>query len=238
MTDDGRGHAHFTLSLLIDGEHLNRLLADFGGGVAAWGQAMLRDVEHDYADSGSLQRAIGPMFDDISDRERNLFVKDFLLDTPNAPGLAEPGEHNICAHVDFVLPCADLHWTTEGTQTQVVLPSQGTEIRFDGVRCRAFWMAHSNDALSYHLSFEVPFVHGLGGYYGLALLQKLFFPTEETSWVLDEGGWRACDPGASAADAPTLMAFMERLFESHMRDLFDALRAPRSGDTADRKSVV
>ncbi len=232
MTDDGRGHVHFTLSLMIDGEHLNRLLADFGGGAAAWGQAMLRDVEHDYADSGALQRAIGPMFDDISDRERNLFVKDFLLDTPNAPGLAEPGEHNICALVDLALPCADVHWTTEGALTRVVLPSQGAEIRFDGVRCRAFWMAHSNDALSYHLSFEVPFVHDLAGYYGLALLQKLFFPTEETAWVLGEGGWRACAPGTSAADAPTLMTFMEALFESHVGDLFAALRAPRPGDAA------
>lgn len=231
MTQEATGHAYFTLSTLIDGAQISGLLEDFGGGRAAWDQDTLRDIEHGYADSGELQRAIGPMFDDISDRERNLFIKDFLLDTPNAPGAAEAGEHNMCARISLALPGADLNWTTEGALTQLALASGPAAIRFDDVRCRAFWMAHSNDALSYHLSFEVPFVHGIGPYYGLAMLQKAFFPTEGTDWVLGEAGWRAAAEGEGEA-APTLMAFMERLFEAHVLDLFEALRRPRPGDSA------
>ena len=231
MTGGESGRAYFTLSLLIEGEDINRVLEEFGGGAAAWDQDTLRDIEHGYADSGALQRAIGPMFDDISDRERNLFVKDFLLDTPNSPDDAEEGEYNICAHVSLTLPCLDLRWATEGASTRVAFTSEATDIRFDGVRCRAFWMAHSNDALSYHFSLEVPFEHDMAGYYGLSMLQKAFFPTEGTSWVLGASGWRA---GARdrPTPAPTLLAFLEGLFEAHVGDLFGALRRPRPGETA------
>jgi hypothetical protein len=226
-----QGTAFLTLSLLIDSEQMNTLLAACWPR-ARWNQELLKKVRKDYEQSYALNDAIDPMFEDIADRSRNLFLDDFLLDTPNTSAAEDDGKKssnkaaharrgNVCARFDLVLDHA-IEWQTEGRNVETFEFGPGP-IRFDGVLCRAFWMAHSNEALSYHLSFEVPYGAGVPQYFGLSLLQKVFFNTEGTEWLLDNGGtdgWLALRDGA----LPTpLLGLVEGLFERHLLHLLSEL---------------
>lgn len=225
------GVAFFTLSMLINSAQINSLIAASGGprDKDIWNQDLLKGLQATLADSADLQRAINPMFDDIADRERNLFIKDFLLDTRNdpfgAPPPVPPGidsqrdRHwlNVCADIDLSLGQA-IHWETEGVASALAL---NAPIKFSHVLCRAFWMAHSNDSLSFHLSFEVPYRRDICGYYGLSMLLKAFYPTEGTEWVIGESGWSVARAGAAAVP---LLSFIEQLFERNARQLFAKLR--------------
>jgi GNAT superfamily N-acetyltransferase len=222
------GVAFFTLSMLMTGAQINALIAASGGPGEIWNQDLLKHIENKPAESRELQKAIKPMFDDIADRERNLFIKDFLLDTPNhvlgaapprPPGIDPKRDthwRNVCADVELTLGPA-IRWETEGMPSALDLDAP---IRFAHVLCRAFWMVHSNDSLSFHLSFEVPYRHGLSGYYGLSMLQKAFYPTEGTEWVVADQGWKVARPGAAPV---TLLAFIEELFERNAEQLFAKL---------------
>jgi GNAT superfamily N-acetyltransferase len=172
------GVAFFTLSMLMTGAQINALIAASGGPGEVWNQDLLKRIEHKAAESRELQKAIKPMFDDIADRERNLFIKDFLLDTPNhvlgaappmPPGIDPKRDthwRNVCADVELTLGPA-IRWETEGMPSTLDLDAP---IRFAHVLCRAFWMVHSNDSLSFHLSLEVPYRRSQTGYYGLSML--------------------------------------------------------------------
>jgi hypothetical protein len=215
--------AFFTLSLLIDSAQINQLIHKCSGdsGRKVWSQRLLEAIQASYMDTQWLQGAINPMFDDIADRARNLFIEDFLLDTPNAAGprsnkpLDPEHRDNVCAEISLELP-GHISWKAEGPEMQV---APGSKVRFEKVLCRAFWMAHSNHALSYHLSFEVPFEHRLGDYFGLSLFQKAFFLSESTDWLIDDEdkGWRVELDGQK--DHKRLLAFIEGMFETHLGHL-------------------
>lgn len=229
--------ACFTLSLLIDSEQMAALTAACWPH-AAWNQPLLERLQRRYAQSSELNAAINPMFDDIADRARNLFLRDFLLDTPNPPvAIGADGNpadeaaarlRNVCARFDLELK-HPVEWQTEGRNVET-FDAGGAAIRFGPVLCRAFWMAHSNEALSYHLSFEVPYGTGLAQHYGLSMLQKLFFNSEGTAWLLDNGGvdgWLA----QRAGEAPLpLLALVENLFEQHLLHLLKAIGRSVRGD--------
>jgi hypothetical protein len=217
--------AFFTLSLLIDNEQMGSLV-DSCWPHAMWDQTLLENLQRRYADSSALNAAINPMFDDIADRARNLFLRDFLLDTPNPPvdtdADGKPVDEraarmrNVCAQFDLELK-HPIRWQTEGRSPET-FEHGGGPIRFDGVLCRAFWMAHSNEALSYHLSLEVAYGTGMAQHYGLSMLQKAFFNSEGTDWLLDDGGgngWHALE----GAEATPLLARVEALFEAHLLHL-------------------
>jgi len=229
------GGAFFTLSLLIDGEQIDRLWRDSGGGAATvrWTETLIKRVQAQYSDSERLHAAIEPMFDDIADRSRNLFLREFLLDTPNepAPAPTDPAAvqmRNVCAEVSLEL-ARGVHWATEGRREVAVDLGDDDRVRFEHVLCRAFWMAHSNKALSYHLSLEVPFTHTLRDYFGLSMLQKAFFASENTGWLHDDAGdgWQV----HRAQGAQPLLPFIERLFETHVQHLMQRIARVALADT-------
>lgn len=232
--DPEKAHAFFTLSIPIEGEELSALIngdRPSTAGKSTWDKSLLDQIQRTIAESQDLQSAINPMFDDIADRDRSLFVKDFLLDTPNETNASTPtagapdktGEpihmRNVCACVELDLQDT-VHWLTEGVRSEVEL---SPPIAFVKVLCRAFWMVHSNDALSYHLSFEVPFDRGLKDFYGLAMLLKAFIPSEGTEWVLGSKGWIVGQPSHPNKPKEELLSFIEELFKHHTRHLFGKL---------------
>lgn len=236
QTEPQQPTAFFTLSLLIDSVQINALIRESWRDAPRnpWNQTLLKKLRQPsrhmphrngsagYLDTRRLQDAINPMFEDIADRSRNLFVEDFLLDTPNEEG--KGGEwKNVCATVDLELPGA-VRWETEGRPPVRVEPGANQATRFQGVLCRAFWMAHSNHALSYHLSFEVPFEHRLCDYFGLSMLQKAFFGSEKTDWLHDDAtqGWQV---RTRLGDARPLLRFVEGMFEGHAHNLISAVGA-------------
>jgi hypothetical protein len=236
--------AFFTLSLLIDGEQIDALWRECAPDAphTVWTQRLLEQMQTQYDDSGRLQAAINPMFDDIADRARNLFLREFLLDTPNAapdaPGVATPSTDaagNVCARIVLRLP-GGIRWQTEG-RSAVDVDLGPQRVAFAPVLCRAFWMAHSNRALSYHLSFEVPFQRGLRDYFGLAMLQKAFFASEHTDWLHDDvaAGWQVQPAGGGPTKQ--LLAFIEQLFEGHMHHLLQRIAEVAGVSTAPLRAV-
>src|SRR5690606_11375482 len=95
------GRLHLTLSFLVEETRMQALVVD-GEGRCFWNRKLLSalrgdDGGDDYQDSRRLGRAIEPLFNDIADRQRGLFIQDFLLDTPSAP--QRPGDsdgENVC----------------------------------------------------------------------------------------------------------------------------------------------
>jgi hypothetical protein len=215
--------AFFTLSLLFDRAQVNDLLRACWGRAAApvWDERLLQKLQLRHSDSGALHAAINPMFDDIADRARNLFLRDFLLDTlndPSAQSVPADSRSNVCERLALALS-KDITWRTEGRPTQSI---DLGPISFTDVLCRAFWMAHSNEALSYHLSLEVPYEDNIVQHFGLSMLQKAFFTSEQTDWLLDDPvrGWQAKLANGTALP---LLSFVEQLFERHVRDLLAAI---------------
>lgn len=218
--------AFFTLSMLIDSSQIDALAdliaSDQRGRLAKlvgmkkrvrfWSQDLLKEIRPKAAESDALHKDINPMFEDISDRARNLFIEDFLLDTKLGDSKAPDHLRNVFAEIRLSLDGA-VDWKAEGPVFKV--DAEGP-IVFEKVLCRAFWMAHSNNALSYHLSFEVPFEHGLKHYLGLSLFQKVFSQSETTEWVVgNTRGWKVVEPKGKG-EKVSLLGFMEEAFE---RDL-------------------
>ncbi|WP_343520183.1 hypothetical protein [Sphingomonas sp.] len=118
-----------------------------------------------------LRDAIEPLFNDIADRSRLGKVEDRLFAGCKAERLV------------FIMP-ATVRWTTEGRTFVFAVPPGHRERK---VGLRSFWYAHSNGALSWHLSFAAHYGPDLdrdlaaktpSTYYFLSLLQKLAWPKE------------------------------------------------------------
>ncbi|MCW1432092.1 hypothetical protein [Novosphingobium sp. JCM 18896] len=138
----------------------------------------LNSVRPDSA-TRQLREAINPLFNDIADRSRLGRIEDELFAAARPQGLA------------FVLP-REVQWSTEG-QTYTVptfdpADPKGRPPRYP-IHVSRFWYAHSNGALSWHVSFDVRYrnaafdealAHGLvpHGLYLLSLMQKLAYPKE------------------------------------------------------------
>src|SRR5690606_12041987 len=216
------GRLHLTLSFLVEETRMQALVVD-GEGRCFWNRKLLSalrgdDGGDDYQDSRRLGRAIEPLFNDIADRQRGLFIQDFLLDTPSAP--QRPGDsdgENVCDEPEISFP-ADIRWETEGDRFALSL-AQPVRLR---ARCRAFWVAHSNAALTYHLSLELPYAHDHAHYYALSLLQKAVAPTEGTQWLDGDGGLRVHPRGAGGA--LPLAGYLEAMFERHAASLLAGIR--------------
>lgn len=173
------GKMYLTVSLLIGHQYLQDTLADYAPG-QRWDADIIGTLRS-HEESRDLARAIEPLFDDIADRKRGLFLEDFLIDT-NSIDRADGYGPNICDIVDLEIPDR-VSWSTEGRSLRAELNGP---VRFENVLCRAFWVAHSNSSLSYHLSFEIPYEHSPRHYYALSLIQKVFFPTEDTDAMYKE----------------------------------------------------
>jgi hypothetical protein len=126
----------------------------------------------------TLRDAIEPLFNDIADRSRLGKVEDRLFAGCKAERLV------------FTMP-ATVQWTTEGKTFIFAVPPKHRERK---VGLRGFWYAHSNGALSWHLSFAVHYGPDLdrdlkaktpSTYYFLSLLQKLAWPKE---FRMDDAG--------------------------------------------------
>ncbi|GAB3879275.1 hypothetical protein GCM10029964_031370 [Kibdelosporangium lantanae] len=187
------GRLHLTLSVLCRDEDLDAALRHHSPD-RRWDRNLVDTLRRARRNTG-LTRAIEPLFDDIADRRRGLFVEDFLIET-NRPDHAEPGP-DACDLITIEVP-ERIGWSTEGATMRAEL---GEPVRFTDVRCRAFWVAHSNLSLSYHLSFEIPYEHTAAHYYALSLLQKVVFPTEGTHCTYRDG-----------ADCPTVRAVRDDRF--------------------------
>lgn len=188
--DDGT--AYWTLSLYIAAESLQPYydeaqFEDLG--------KQLRAAQFRHKPSFVLRNAIDPLFNDIADRDFFGRPRDFLfaagLGAKNAgvPWTLDSAANAIRTETElvFTIP-SQFSWVTEGVLFHCDLKE---ELRRK-VRLRRFWFAHSDGALSYHLSFEHHYGTGQGGsprdilhdpygmqtFYFLSLLQKLAAPKE------------------------------------------------------------
>lgn len=178
------GHLHLTLSLLIENQALEELLGD------GWNIEQRRKILDDYQDTRALAEAIEPLFSDVADRRRHLFIDDFLVDAPNREsGAAGQGDKRINLNDEFELVFPRrIHWKTEGDEFVVDFGSELTR----KAKCRMFWFMHSNGSLSYHVSIDFLYKHYHHDYFALSILQKLIYPTEDTRELLEGQGARRC----------------------------------------------
>ncbi|WP_106191003.1 hypothetical protein [Umezawaea tangerina] len=213
------GRLHLTTSLLISHEALQDELAQRLPGLT-WNKEHVGELRG-HQDSKALSRAIEPLFNDIADRKRGLFVEDFLIDTESIVPRDGYGP-NVCDIIDIEMPDR-VSWSTEGRDLRADLDRH---VRFESVRCRAFWVAHSNLSLSYHLSFELTYQHSASHYYALSLLQKVFFPTEGTSamYESDEASPVATSRRDRQSVARSLPEYVRHRFQLDSVDLFDTIR--------------
>ena len=153
---------YWTLSFYIP---VDRLRTDAADGIPA--------AEPSAADkrTRTLRDAIEPLFNDIADRSRLGKIEDRMFAGCGAERLV------------FRMPEC-VRWTTEGRTFAYAVPNAH---RDRAVGLRSFWYAHSNGALSWHLSFSVHYGPDLARdlaagmpstYYFLSLLQKLAWPKE------------------------------------------------------------
>ncbi|MEV8441033.1 hypothetical protein AB0425_26955 [Actinosynnema sp. NPDC051121] len=221
------GRLHLTVSLLIQHEDLRRALSRQAPGLR-WDKKLV-DTLRTHEESRALSRAIEPLFNDIADRKRGLFVEDFLIDTDSIDPSQGYGP-NVCDIVDVEMP-ERISWSTEGRDLRLELDQR---VRFESVFCRAFWVAHSNLSLSYHLSFEIPYQHTAPHYFALSLLQKAFFPSEGAEVKYEEGTFA---PTASSRitrtyrDAP-LPEYVKHRFEIDVVGLFGTVLNTAHADSA------
>ncbi len=166
----------FTISLYIGHDELPATFQEFLSAenrdparsgmpkASSSGKAPGAPAPREYLGTRDLQEAMDPLFNDIANRERNGRVLDFLLDVSGRP----EGEE-----LELHMP-RSITWTTEGTTFEVDL--EEPDVRM--VRARRFWYVHLAYALSYHLSFSVPYEHSAADFYRLGLLQKAVAPKE------------------------------------------------------------
>jgi hypothetical protein len=223
------GHLHLTLSLLV--EH-RALEAAFG---EQWSIERRRAILDDYQDTRALADAIEPLFSDVADRKRHLFIDDFLVDTPNrertkgagtAPANSTSG--NLNDEVVIVFP-RRIRWKTEGDDFSLEF---GHELRL-AANCRMFWFVHSNGSLSYHVSIDLEYRHHHQHYFALSALQKLIYPTEDTRELARGKLPEDSPPNAAHYDAVRVEShengyrfwdYVERKFEAHLADLLETLK--------------
>jgi hypothetical protein len=183
------GTLYWTLSLYLDAERIKSFLpeAERGNNVTK----LFRKAQLQHYPSFALRNAIDPLFNDIADRERLGKAQDFLL----AAGLK--GWHATDASTNplteaaaavreskttlrFSLP-REFSWMTEGEIFTCRLAATDQDpVLVREVSLRRFWFAHTDGALSYHLSFSHYYgnQHCPQTYYFLSLLQKLAAPKE------------------------------------------------------------
>jgi hypothetical protein len=186
------GTAYWTLSLYIAAESLRpyyspALIDDPG--------AALRAAQLRHKPSFALRNAIDPLFNDIADRDFFGRPRDFLFAA--GQGATKAGaDWTLASAGDAIRTETELvftvpprfSWVTEGVRFHCDLKQQLER----KVRLRRCWFAHSDGALSYHLSFEHHYRTGPGAsprdilhdpygmqtFYFLSLLQKLAAPKE------------------------------------------------------------
>lgn len=190
------GTAYWTLSLYVDAERLggvyNKDLREDPG-------KTLRAAQLRHLPSFALRNAIDPLFNDIADRDFFGRPRDFLFAA--GQGAVNSGSawtfdaaaNAIRTETELVFEVPpDFSWVTEGVRFHCDLKRQLKR----RVRLRRFWFAHSDGALSYHLSFEHRYgreaepeaapkrrdilrdPYGMQTFYFLSLLQKLAAPKE------------------------------------------------------------
>lgn len=209
------GTLHLTLSFLVEYERLRAIVGQ-ADGTTLWTKALLGRLR-DHEDSRRLGHAIEPLFNDIADRKRGLFIEEFLIDTPGGGGAAPDGQ-NTCDRITVRFPGA-IDWSTEGERFGVRLEAP---VALEGT-CRAFWVAHSNTSLTWHLSLELPYRHDPAHYYAMALLQKAIFPTEGTRWLYGDGGVRVESRAHPTAAPRAFHDYVTALFDMHAGDLLEAV---------------
>lgn len=215
-TNDGT--IYWTLSLYIDAARVKSFVpeADRSKNITR----MFRKAQLQHYPSFALRNAIDPLFNDIADRDRLGKVQDFLLaagvkdwqantDT-NPLDAAGAAVRTSKLKLQFRLP-AQFSWVTEGELFSCRLAADEHDpLLLRDVDLRRFWFAHSDGALSYHLSFSHYYGdrHGPQTYYFLSLLQKLAVPKE---FSLSSGRLRELLDKTGSADA-----------EPHAFSVFDA----------------
>jgi hypothetical protein len=208
-----------TLSLYIANE---RMAAAFSN----WTRAKRSDIKDGYAQTRMLRRAIDPLFNDVAIRDQNSTIDEFLIDVEG------PRELEI---VTLTVPEA-IEWETEGQKFRAELGRPVSR----PLKCRMFWYAHSDGALSYHLSFTGHYDHDFEDYYFLSMFQKFMFPKEfyiaegtvpdeicsgsTGLWLLDHpviAAWRDHrDPDKGSEDIP-FWAFVRQRFMRHIAELVE-----------------
>jgi hypothetical protein len=214
------GTLYWTLSIYIDADAVKDALGHY------LDPELCRSKQLGHQASWKIASAIDPLFNDIADRDRLGKVEDFLF----AAGIGHlPDNSDVDAIVRsplairFHLP-EKISWRTEGEQFECRFPPE--EIASVGrlVSLRRFWFAHTNGALSYHLSFAYRFAtqveaaekadagadegsestkRDAATYYFLSLLQKLAVPKE---FSLHESRLAELKPGGS----PCLTVFDDK----------------------------
>jgi hypothetical protein len=148
---------HATLSLYIPAEKL-------GGLFKNWTRQKRLELRDNYEQTKELRQAIDPLFNDIAIRDTNSTIDEFLIDVEGADEVE---------NIVITLP-QRLRWETEGKHFAVNL---GAPVSHE-LKCRMFWYAHTDGALSYHISFFMNYAHMFEDYYFLSMFQKLMFPKE------------------------------------------------------------
>ncbi len=161
------GKLYWTLSILVEKERLDHAtkVERRPPEYAAWLER-LRDNANRTHYTGAISRAVDPMFHDIADRSRQIFFDEALLDPQDFDKTPQ--------RISLVFPAA-FEWGTEGTTSQARF---ATDLVWSDVDYRYYWFLHSNGALTYHFSLEIPYEHRLQHYYAMSVLQKRFFPSE------------------------------------------------------------
>ncbi len=148
-----------TMSLYISNERIASVFKN-------WTPQQRMAVKTGYAQTRALRQAIDPLFNDVAIRDRNSTIDEFLIDV-EGPRVVET--------IAITLP-PSIEWETEG---QVFRAEFGAPV-WRMLTCRMFWYAHTDGALSYHMSFQTEYKHDFEDYYFLAMLQKFMFPKEFT----------------------------------------------------------
>ncbi|MEU7787856.1 hypothetical protein [Amycolatopsis sp. NPDC049159] len=228
--DELRRHAgklHLTTSFLIRHERLRSAL-ETQTSALRWDKKLF-DVLRSQPHNSGLSRAVEPMFDDIADRKRGLFVDDFLIQS-GSPHPRRDHRPALSDSIDIGVP-SRIAWSTEGSD---LCAEFDRPARFEGVHCRAFWVAHSNLSLSYHLSFEIPYRHTAADYYALSVLQKVLFPTElvPTTQELDAGSVITTSQYDPRRVERSLSGYIRHRFTIDVADLFKRILTTSSSAPA------
>lgn len=175
--DDAKPTLYFTLSLYADEDHMRHAFKD--------DLDKLRDpasqirFQEKYENSIELRRAIEPLLNDITDREREESVEDFLLWTPpryerTRPDVeARPIAQDARGEWITVSCPARIEWTTEGRTWVADIGAQSHKIHV-----RSFWYVHANGAVSHHTSFRMQYEHQAKDFFFMSMLQKVCAPKE------------------------------------------------------------
>jgi hypothetical protein len=208
-----------TLSLYIASERMGAVFSN-------WTRAKRSAIKDSYAQTHTLRQAIDPLFNDIAIRDQNSTIDEFLIDVEG------PRELEI---ITVTVPEV-IEWETEGQKFRAELGRPVSR----PLKCRMFWYAHSDGALSYHLSFFGRYNHDFEDYYFLSMFQKFMFPKEfyiadgvepdeicsgKTGlWLLDQpviAAWIDYrDPAKGSEDIP-FWAFVRQRFMRHIAELVE-----------------